>query len=58
MKSIVPYHIVVDSQPPQAGGSWRKFFGSRQTLLTNGFFGQMFTYLLFWTFLYGMVHVY
>merc|ERR1719422_764262 len=42
----------------KAGRTWKKFFGSRQSLLTNGFFGQMFTYVLFWTFLYGMVHVY
>ena len=33
----------------KAGGSWKKYFGSRQALLTNGFFGQMFTYVLFWT---------
>jgi hypothetical protein len=42
----------------KAGASWHKFFGSRQALLTNGFFSQVLTYLLFWTFLYGMVHVY
>jgi hypothetical protein len=42
----------------KAGYHWKKFFGSRQQLLTNGFFGQLFTYVLFWTFLYGMVHVY
>ena len=42
----------------KAGSSWEKYFGSRQALLTSGFFGQMFTYVLFWTFLYGMVHVY
>ena len=42
----------------KADSAWKKFFGSRQSLLTNGFFGQMFTYVLFWTFLYGMVHVY
>merc|ERR1719184_680300 len=42
----------------KAGSEWKKYFGSRQALLTNGFFGQMFTYVLFWTFLYGMVHVY
>ncbi|XP_023330406.1 ER membrane protein complex subunit 6 [Eurytemora carolleeae] len=42
----------------KAGVNWKKYFGSRQQLLTNGFFGQMFTYVLFWTFLYGMVHVY
>ena len=42
----------------KAGSSWKKYFQSRQSLLTNGFFGHMFTYVLFWTFLYGMVHVY
>eukprot|EP00088_Acartia_fossae_P034881 TRINITY_DN35858_c0_g1_i16.p1 TRINITY_DN35858_c0_g1~~TRINITY_DN35858_c0_g1_i16.p1 ORF type:complete len:115 (-),score=27.23 TRINITY_DN35858_c0_g1_i16:453-797(-) len=42
----------------EAGVNWKKYFGSRQNLLTNGFFSQMFTYVLFWTFLYGMVHVY
>merc|ERR1712008_85744 len=42
----------------KVGSEWKKFFGSRQSLLTSGFFGQMFTYVLFWTFLYGMVHVY
>ncbi|XP_012277637.1 ER membrane protein complex subunit 6 [Orussus abietinus] len=42
----------------KAGGHWRKFFISRRSLLTNGFFGGLFTYVLFWTFLYGMVHVY
>jgi len=42
----------------KAGNSWKQYFGSRQALLTNGFFGQAFTYVLFWTFFYGMVHVY
>ncbi|XP_044016383.1 ER membrane protein complex subunit 6 [Aphidius gifuensis] len=42
----------------KAGGQWKKFFISRHSLLTNGFFGGLFTYVLFWTFLYGMVHVY
>ncbi|XP_033214791.1 ER membrane protein complex subunit 6 [Belonocnema kinseyi] len=42
----------------KAGGQWKKFFVSRLALLTNGFFGGLFTYVLFWTFLYGMVHVY
>ena len=40
------------------GSGWKQYFPSRQQLLTNGFFGQVFTYVLFWTFLYGMVHVY
>ncbi|XP_077291660.1 ER membrane protein complex subunit 6 [Arctopsyche grandis] len=42
----------------KAGSSWQKFFISRRSLLTNGFLGALFTYILFWTFIYGMVHVY
>ncbi|XP_017771843.1 PREDICTED: ER membrane protein complex subunit 6 [Nicrophorus vespilloides] len=42
----------------KAGSQFNKFFMSRKALLTNGFFGQLFTYILCWTFLYGMVHVY
>lgn len=37
---------------------WRKYFTQRRILLTNGLFDGLFTYVLFWTFLYGMVHVY
>ncbi|CAL1689239.1 unnamed protein product [Lasius platythorax] len=42
----------------KAGGQWKKYFISRRHLLTSGFFGGLCTYVLFWTFLYGMVHVY
>lgn len=42
----------------KAGPKWQLYFTSRKALLTNGFFGQLFTYILCWTFLYGMVHVY
>lgn len=42
----------------KAGTQWRKFFISWWDLSTSGIFGGVFTYLLFWTFLYGMVHVY
>ncbi|XP_070553802.1 ER membrane protein complex subunit 6-like isoform X2 [Ptychodera flava] len=42
----------------KAGSGWNKYFRSRTPLLTNGFMGGLFTYILFWTFLYGMVHVY
>lgn len=42
----------------KAGSDWQKFFRSRTQLLTSGFFGGLITYILFWTFLYGMVHVY
>lgn len=37
---------------------WKKYFRQRKILLTNGIFDGLFTYILFWTFLYGMVHVY
>ncbi|XP_055852883.1 ER membrane protein complex subunit 6 [Episyrphus balteatus] len=42
----------------KSGTQWKKYFISRQSLLTNGFLGGLCTYVLFWTFLYGMVHVY
>ncbi|XP_061387191.1 ER membrane protein complex subunit 6 [Musca autumnalis] len=42
----------------KSGTHWRKFFINRQSLLTNSFMGALCTYVLFWTFLYGMVHVY
>ncbi|XP_037951963.1 ER membrane protein complex subunit 6-like [Teleopsis dalmanni] len=42
----------------KSGTQWRKYFINRQSLLTNGFMGGLCTYVLFWTFLYGMVHVY
>ncbi|CAG4970918.1 ER membrane protein complex subunit 6 [Colias croceus] len=42
----------------KAGPHWQKYYVSRQSLFTNGFFGGLFTYVLFWTFIYGMVHVY
>jgi hypothetical protein len=42
----------------KAGPNWQKYYVSRQSLLTSGFFGALFTYVLFWTFIYGMVHVY
>ncbi|BES93595.1 Rab5-interacting protein (Rab5ip) [Nesidiocoris tenuis] len=42
----------------KGGSQWRKYFINRRGVLTNGFFGGLFTYVLFWTFIYGMVHVY
>lgn len=42
----------------KTGSNWQKFFISRKALLTNGFLGGLCTYTLFWTFIYGMVHVY
>ncbi|XP_033624884.1 ER membrane protein complex subunit 6-like [Asterias rubens] len=42
----------------KAGRNWQEFFRFRQPLITSGLLGGLFTYVLFWTFLYGMVHVY
>lgn len=42
----------------KAGSQWQKFFRARFGIFTNGLFGGLFTYVLFWTFIYGMVHVY
>jgi len=42
----------------KAGSKWDLYFISRTPVLTNGLLGGLFTYILFWTFLYGMVHVY
>ena len=36
----------------------RKLFSSLKHVFTNGFFNGLLTYVLFWTFLYGMIHVY
>ncbi|UJR10405.1 hypothetical protein I4U23_014608 [Adineta vaga] len=36
----------------------RTFFTSLNHVFINGFFNGLLTYVLFWTFLYGMVHVY
>ncbi|KAG5885155.1 hypothetical protein JTB14_037604 [Gonioctena quinquepunctata] len=38
--------------------SWKSYFISRKSLLLNGLLGHFFTYILCWTFIYGMVHVY
>ncbi|XP_068227171.1 ER membrane protein complex subunit 6 [Palaemon carinicauda] len=42
----------------KAGSRWQRYFVSRKSLLTSGLFSGLFTYILCWTFLYGMVHVY
>lgn len=42
----------------KAGRRWNKYFKTRRPLFTGGLIGGLFTYVLFWTFLYGMVHVY
>ncbi|XP_072021211.1 ER membrane protein complex subunit 6-like [Amphiura filiformis] len=42
----------------ETGRNWKQYFRARRPLLTHGLVGGLFTYILFWTFLYGMVHVY
>jgi len=36
----------------------RKYFTNLKHIFVNGFLNGLLTYVLFWTFLYGMVHVY
>ena len=44
----------------KAGSDWNKYFTSRRQIWFDGMIGigGLFTYVLLWTFLYGMVHVY
>lgn len=35
-----------------------RYFIGKSALIQHSLFGGLFTYVLFWTFLYGMVHVY
>ncbi|CAG2173049.1 unnamed protein product [Oppiella nova] len=54
LMAIVLWLIIIVN----VGNHWTKYFTSRRQILTNGLFGGLTTYVLFWTFLYGMVHVY
>jgi hypothetical protein len=40
------------------GNNTKKYFLSKQNIFTGQLWSGIQTYLLFWTFLYGMVHVY
>lgn len=40
------------------GPNYKKYFKKRTAILTNGLGSGLFTFVLFWTFIYGMVHVY
>ena len=42
----------------KAGKNWEKYFTSRTSLWWDGVLGGIFSYILFWTFLYGVVHVF
>ena len=37
---------------------WDRYFLTQSHVWTNGVFGELFTYLLVWTFMYGMIHVF
>ncbi|CAG5096554.1 Oidioi.mRNA.OKI2018_I69.XSR.g14674.t1.cds [Oikopleura dioica] len=41
----------------KAGFNWEKFFPSYKVLM-GGWVTAFKTYILFWTFLYGMIHIY
>ncbi|VDK71589.1 unnamed protein product [Cylicostephanus goldi] len=42
----------------KAGFEWKSYFLDRTLSVTYSIVGGLFTYILFWVFLYGMVHVY
>lgn len=42
----------------KAGHNSSKYFQSSSSIWFSGILGGLFTYVLLWTFLYGMVHVY
>ena len=42
----------------KVGTKWNCYFKSRRSLWTDGIFGGLFTYVLLWTFVYGMIHVF
>ncbi len=42
----------------KVGMKWNCYFTSRKSLWMDGILGGLFTYVLLWTFVYGMVHVF
>ena len=42
----------------KAGFQWANFFPTRWLLISHALVGGLFTYVLFWVFVYGLVHVY
>ena len=42
----------------KAGSNWNNYFTTRRQIWFDEMIGGLFTYVLLWTFLYGMVHVY
>ena len=42
----------------KVGSNWNIYFPNRYAVWIDGVFGGLFTYVLLWTFVYGMVHVF
>uniref|UniRef100_A0A914Y3S2 ER membrane protein complex subunit 6 n=1 Tax=Panagrolaimus superbus TaxID=310955 RepID=A0A914Y3S2_9BILA len=42
----------------KAGFKWNTFFVNRSLSITHSIVGGLFTYVLFWVFIYGIVYVY
>ena len=42
----------------KTGQNWDRYFLSRWTIWSSGILGELFTYVLVWTFMYGMIHVF
>ena len=56
---FIVYSIVLSTMlAAKAGTNWSDYFRSRRDVWFSGVLGGLFTYVLLWTFLYGMVHVY
>ena len=42
----------------KVGPHWNTYFKTRRVIWTDGIIGGLFTYVLLWTFIYGIVHVF
>lgn len=42
----------------KVGSKWKHYFSSQRSIWLGGALGGLFTYVLLWTFVYGMVHVF
>ncbi|MCP9264976.1 ER membrane protein complex subunit 6 [Dirofilaria immitis] len=62
ISGFIFYFVVVIFQAlfweMKANFEWQNYFVSRSLSLTHSLISGLFTYILFWVFLYGMVHVY
>jgi hypothetical protein len=42
----------------KVGSNWNIYFPSWRSIWLDGILGGLFTYVLLWTFIYGMIHVF